>query len=825
MVQWPSLVLMFIKKKVISLLPDSFVSLFVTGITAPQTIIGFIGITAAAAFACLFASKLGDMVLPRPKETRVADFLPFDRLLPDGMTIKCKDGSLCRVFKIKGADMAFVMPEKRENMLEGRKSWIDSLSELGVTCRIISMRERIPLQEDGQHQNPLLARIAFTWAESLSRVYQNQHYAILSVQDRKHNERDLNQASQALIATLDDYEVSSLFETATNSAKDAPFHLFAKLCSPVSLPEPKVGLAEGGDLNELLTADHIHFTKEDGIINFYSGTRNKQAIVMGIRSSADYMDEQMTADLLSIDCELRLFHCIKPMSKAAALALLLQQQRMARITSFSASVWEQYEIALQTIEESDEDFQTLHDYSMSLIMFCESPEEIEFAQSEVERICRVYGATPVRESWVTQAVFFSQFPTYDIYPRTYKYLSRVVACSVCLEKSAEGLPKSDWGPGAITIFRTFSGTAYKWQFHVSSADNAVAHCCIIGPTGQGKTTLLAFLAGQAMRHKDLRVYFFDRHRGVEIFTRAVNGAYVNFDGEEGATTLNPFACSDNAENRAFLRRWLKAITMVDDAQSEKEIGRAVTTAFDYLKPDERTLRNLHKSCFSPTGAMRRELFRWVNPEQYGNIFNAEDDNLDLTARFMAFDFTHIFEDETLAPAVISYIMHRIQSTTGETGDPSLIMIDETAPMLKHPMFKDSFIVGLQEGRKKRQAYLCAFQQPNIVDKLGLGEVIRGQCQTVIFFRNPQCSEEDYENWKLTPREMDFIAGRSFRDIPYAILVSRPAIGESVILDVNLGGLGQYLKLYSSGRKHVLLAQELAAQYGNEGFVEKFLGVA
>lgn len=76
--------------------------------------------------------------------------------------------------------------------------------------------------------------------------------------------------------------------------------------------------------------------------------------------------------------------------------------------------------------------------------------------------------------------------------------------------------------------------------------------------------------------------------------------------------------------------------MVDDAQSEKEIGRAVTTAFDYLKANERTLANLHKSCFSPTGAMRR-LYRWVNPEQYGNIFNAEDDNLDLTARFMAFD--------------------------------------------------------------------------------------------------------------------------------------------------------------------------------------------
>ena len=41
--------------------------------------------------------------------------------------------------------------------------------------------------------------------------------------------------------------------------------------------------------------------------------------------------------------------------------------------------------------------------------------------------------------------------------------------------------------------------------------------------------------------------------------------------------------------------------MVDDALSEKEIARAVTTAFEYLRPEERILTNLYKSCFSPVG--------------------------------------------------------------------------------------------------------------------------------------------------------------------------------------------------------------------------------
>ena len=153
----------------------------------------------------------------------------------------------------------------------------------------------------------------------------------------------------------------------------------------------------------------------------------------------------------------------------------------------------------------------------------------------------------------------------------------------------------------------------------------------------------------------------------------------------------------------------------------------------------------------------------------------------------------------------------------------MIMIDETAPMLEHEMFKESFIVGLREGRKKRQAFLCAFQQPKFLDDHGLGDVIRGQCQTVIFFRNPQANASDYATWNLTPREMNFILGKEFVDRKYAILVSRPAIHESVILDVDLSGLGPYLKIYSSGNKNVLLAEKLQRELSDtDQIVQEYL---
>lgn len=803
-----------------------FFSTFVQGLSSIEILVAAIGFVSAAAFAGFWVTKFGYYVLPQPRESRVSDFLPFNKLLSDGMTIRCYNGSLARVFRVTGVDLAFVTEEKVMSMLEARKSWIDGMSDLQVTCRIITLRERVPLEEDkGDFGNPLLEEISHVWSGNLNRVYSNSHYIVLSVADRDDNLKDLNYASQALIATLNEYGITTLYESEGSPAEDSPLSVYAKICSPISKPAPKINGAEGAHMNELLTADHIHFTGEDGIIRFFSGEKELFEIVMGIRSSGDYMDEGMIASLLAIDCELTLLHNVRPIFKPHARALLMQQQRMATMTSFSGDVIDQYSEVLAAIEDSDTNHQALTEYAMAVILHGESKEEIDFGESEVQRICRLYGVTPVREGWVTQATFFNQFPTYETLPRTYRYLSRVVATAISFDKPSEGFSKSDWGPGAITVFRTTSGSAYRFQFHVSSEDSAVAHCCIIGPTGQGKTTLLTFLAGQAMRHHDLKVFFFDRHRGAEIFTRAIGGAYVGFEGDEKNVSLNPFDCANTPNNRAFLRRWMRAITLVDDAVSEKEIARAVTTAFDYLRPEERIMTNLYKSCFSPTGNMRRELFKWVNPDQYGNIFNATNDSLDLKSkRFMAFDFTHIFEDETLAPAVISYIMHRIQSETGETGVPSLIMIDETAPMLKHPMFRDYFAIGLQEGRKKRQAYLCAFQQPNIIDKLGVGEVIRGQCQTVIFFRNPQAMPEDYVNWNLTNAETDFIFGKSYRDFPYAILLSRPATGESVILDVDLSGLGPYLRLYNSGRKNVLLVEELIKEYGEDNFVTKYLNL-
>lgn len=790
-----------------------------------STLVAIFGVGAAMLIMAVFVTKLGDIILPKPKETRVSDFLPFSKLDEDGATIHMRNGSLARVFEVKGADTTLLMPEDRIQLAEARKRWIDSMAELEVVSRVITIRERVPLfEKEAFRDSKLLRTISELWLRALHRIFHNRHYIVLSVNDRKTAMKDLVQASNALTAILDMYEPVLISEKTPNRHNDkSPFWLFARLLSPLSNPKPIVHGEQGEYLNALLTSDYIHFTKDEGIIKFISGTKEKLAICMGIRKPGDFMDEQMVADIISIDCEVTVCHNIKAIPNVKANFLLMQQRRMAYLTTFSQNVQQQYDTALEWMDQSDADGQTLNEYAMSVFIFGDSKEELNFGQEEVEKICRLHNVTPVRDGWAAQATFFAQFPTYEVYPRTFMYLSRVVACGVCIDKTAEGRQKSDWGPVPLSYFRTITGTPYAFQFHVSEEPYGVAHTALIGPTGQGKTTFFSFMAGQSMRIPDLRTYFFDRNNGAKVFALMQGAPYVKFDGGEESVSLNPLAVPDTPDNRAFLRTWIRDITGGVDAVSEQEIARAVTTAFDYLKPSERLLKNLYKACFAPNGYMRTELLRWVNDDQYGRVFNSPTDNLDLEHRYMAFDFTTIFQDGVLAPAVISYIMHRIHTLATATGNPNLIMIDETAPMLEHPMFREQFIVGLREGRKKRQAFLCAFQQPRFLDDNGLGDVIRGQCQTVIFFRNPQANPSDYASWNLTPREMNFIMGKEFADRKYAILVSRPAIHESVILDIDLSGLGPYLKIYSSGNKSVLLAEQLSRQIGDtDALVQAYL---
>lgn len=763
----------------------------------------------------IYVPTITRWVFPKFGYKHYADYLPFKTVYSDN-SIGLTDGTLVRVYRVAGVQTSMQDGPTREKFLDLRAQLFNQIRDPNVTMRFFMIRDAAAERTDYEFHQPVLQKIYDRWRDQGLRIFLNNYYIVLTVGGRDAREK-LNQYGNYIESILAPYKPAVL----RNDARDNMARFFGRILSPVTKPQPSVCDQR---IAELTTVDDVDFMK-NGLVRYTSGAAQSFAAMMSFRVSPDYLDEEFFNAVGTIQTEMICMNGFRIMGAADVNTVIRQRRATADQNEDTAE--EQISQAQSAMDENISGTQSLVNYYPLFVLFGASVDELQKNIDDFKKVCASYGISPVVEDFASKVSWFSLIPGFDVFPRSFKMLSRTAAVSIPMSSTPRGVENSDWGPGPLVVFPTAQGTPYQFQFHVSDAPAAVGHTLTIGPTGGGKTTLFSFLIAQSMRHQKLKAFFFDRNKGAEIFTLAVGGKYVTMQGKDKTdgisfqTHLNPLKMPDTVANRAFLRRWLAMISGQTDAMSADEIARAVAVNFDYLSDRDRLLKNLWESCFSSSGPMRAALKKWVDPLQYGEIFNESADTLDLQSRLTTFDFTEILQDETLAPAVISYILHRINNITVSGGNPSLIMIDETAPMLENKMFRDNFITGLQEGRKNRQAYMVAFQRANVLDKLGIGDVVRGQAQTVLFFRNPAADANDYAHWNLNPLEMAFIQGKAYPNLKRAVLLSRPVNGESVILNTELGGLGNLLKLFESGRSSVLLAEELYKTYGNN-FVAEYL---
>ena len=766
----------------------------------------------------IITPTLTKRIFPRFGYAKYANYLPFKTVFNDN-SMELTDGSLMRVYKIAGVQTSMQDNATKEKFLDLRAQLFNQIRDPNVVLRFYMVRDAADENTNYEFDQPTLQRIYNKWKGQGLKIFLNSYYVVLSVGGSDARAK-LNQYGNYVESILAAYKPKLL----KNNDIDNMATFLGRILSPISKPRPKFA---DNNIAKLTTVDDVEFLR-DGLVRYISGTNQSFAACVSFKISPDYLDEEFFDTVSTIQTEMICMNGFHIMGNADVESTIRQRRSTADENKDSTET--QISQAKSVMDENVSGNQSLVDYYPLFVLFGATPEDLNKSVDEFKKIAATFGISPVVETFASKVSWFAQIPGFDVFPRSFKLLSRAAAISIPMSTQPRGVENSDWGPGPLVVFPTAQGTPYQFQFHVSDKPAAVGHTLTIGPTGGGKTTLFSFLIAQSLRHPKLKAFFFDRNKGAEIFTLAVGGKYITMQGKEKAqnateqsfiTHLNPLKMPDSAANRAFLRRWFAIISGQNDAASADEIARAVSVNFDYLGENDRMLKNLWESCFSSSGNMRAALKKWVDPLQYGDMFNEVSDTLDLHSRLTTFDFTDILQDEVLSPAVISYILHRINNITVSGGNPSLIMIDETAPMLENKMFRDNFIIGLQEGRKNRQAYMVAFQRANVLDKLGIGDVVRGQAQTVLFFRNPAADANDYAHWNLNPLEMAFIQGKAYPNLKRAVLLSRPVNGESVILNTELGGLGNMLRLFESGRSSVLLAEELYKMYGNN-FVNEYL---
>jgi type IV secretion system protein VirB4 len=360
---------------------------------------------------------------------------------------------------------------------------------------------------------------------------------------------------------------------------------------------------------------------------------------------------------------------------------------------------------------------------------------------------------------------------------------------------------------------TRGSTPFRLNIHVGD----VGHALIVGPTGAGKSVLLALIALQFRRYPDAQVFVFDKGRSARAAMLAMGG--VSFDlGLKAGLAFQPLRGIDDPASRAFARDWLLGLLVNEGVAGDPASKDALWTALNSLSSApqrERTLTGL--SLLLQSNALRQALQPFTLEGPWGSLLDGADDKLTF-ADAMHFELEALMETKGLVPPVLTYLFHRLEERFD--GRPSLLILDEAWLFLDHPLFASRIRDWLRTLRKKNVAVVFATQSLADIAGSSVAPAIIESCPTRIFLPNDRAVEAQikdiYERFGLNPRQIELIA----RATPKRDYYAQTARGNR-LFELDLGPLALSICGASTPADHRLI-DALLNQAGPEHFAQAFL---
>jgi type IV secretion system protein VirB4 len=308
----------------------------------------------------------------------------------------------------------------------------------------------------------------------------------------------------------------------------------------------------------------------------------------------------------------------------------------------------------------------------------------------------------------------------------------------------------------------FAETGGSTPFRLSTHVGDVGHMLVVGPTGAGKSVLLALLALQFRRYPGARIFIFDKGWSARAAVLAMGGTHheLGAAGEGGeALAFQPLRRIHEAAARSWAAEWLTGLLEHQKIAVTPEVKDMIWSALLSLAsapPAERTLTGL--SLLLQSNAIRAALQPYTLEGPFGALLDAAEDKLALAE-------VHCFETETLmsrpgvVPPVLSYLFHRLEERFD--GSPTLLLLDEAWLFLDNPLFAARIREWLKVLRKKNVAVVFATQ--SLADIMGssIAPAIIESCPQRIFLPNDHAVEPQaraaYESFGLNPRQIELIA--------------------------------------------------------------------
>lgn len=366
-----------------------------------------------------------------------------------------------------------------------------------------------------------------------------------------------------------------------------------------------------------------------------------------------------------------------------------------------------------------------------------------------------------------------------------------------------------FGAPSLLYGKTEGSTPFRFTLHVGD----VGHTLVVGPTGAGKSVLLAMMALQFRRYEDSQVFAFDFGGSIRTAAMAMGGDWKDLgnmlDTErqpDAAVALQPLALVHDVAERSWAAQWIAALLegegVVLDPADKDHIWSALSS-LSSAPAGERTLTGL--AALLQTQRLKQAMQPFCEGGPWGHLLDAEIEQLG-TQAVQAFEIEGLVGTAAAAP-VLSYLFHRIGGRLD--GRPTLIMIDEGWLVLDHPAFAGQLREWLKTLRKKNASVVFATQSLADIDGSSIAPAIIESCPTRIFLPNERAIEpqitEIYRRFGLNDRQIEILS----RATPKRDYYCQSRRGNR-LFELGLGEVALAFAAASSKADHARITQLLAS---------------